>query len=82
MQNEKKSASCTAVLGSMTQAMRAQRVLAGAAILSEVLKVDSNALRRGCAFGVEYSCLQRNNVKAVLENAGIRVRSDLEGEEK
>lgn len=80
MQNEKKNAQCMAILGSMTQAMRAQRVLANAAIVSRVFKVDASQSRRGCAFGVEYSCLQQGNVQTVLENAGVRVRSYREGD--
>lgn len=80
MQNQKSNASCTAILGSVTQAMRAQRALASAAILSEVRKVDAVSGRRGCAYGIEYSCLQRGNVKAVLEGAGIRVRLYREGD--
>lgn len=65
---------CVAVIGSMTQALRAQRVLASAAIQAEVVKADAKEERRGCAYALSYSCAQENNVKTVLGNQGIRVR--------
>ncbi len=65
---------CLAVMGSMTQAMRAQKVLAGAAVRAEVVKADSAHTRRGCAYALSYPCLQENNVRTILSGAGIRVR--------
>ena len=66
---------CVAVIGSMTQAMRAQSVLASSAIRTEVIKADSSQTRRGCAYALSYPCAQDENVKRVLRDAGIRVRS-------
>jgi hypothetical protein len=40
---------CVATIGSMTQALRAQRVLANAALRAEIVKADSALTRRGCA---------------------------------
>lgn len=65
---------CLAVMGSMTQAMRAQKVLAGAAVHAEVVKADSAHTRRGCAYALSYPCSQENNVRTILSGAGIRVR--------
>ena len=65
---------CVAVIGSMTQAMRAQSVLASSAIRTEVIKADSSQTRRGCAYALSFSCLQEAIVKSVLRDAGIRVR--------
>ena len=65
---------CLVVMGSMTQAMRAQKVLAGAAVRAEVVKADSAHTRRGCAYALSYPCSQENNVRTVLGSAGIRVR--------
>ena len=80
MRNEINETECVAVIGSMTQAMRAQNVLAAAAIRTEVIKADSSKTGRGCAYGVSYSCLQDGNVRGVLQNAGIRPRSFYKGE--
>ena len=75
MQNDSYSDRCLAVMGSMTQTMRAQKVLADAAIRTEIVKADSAHTRRGCAYALSYPCLQENNVRAILSSAGIRVRS-------
>ncbi len=80
LENEK-SYECVAVLGSMTQAMRAQRILANAAIRADVIKADSALTKRGCAYAISYSRLQDNNVKTILNNAGVRVRSYHGGED-
>ena len=68
------SAICTAVLGSMTQAMRAQGALSAAAIRTSVVKISSSRTHNGCAFGVEFPCAQAGNVQTVLSRAGISVR--------
>ena len=66
---------CLAVIGSMTQAIRAQRVLAAAAIRAEVVKADEGDSRRGCAYALSYPCAQGANVRAVLKRGGVRVRA-------
>lgn len=71
---------CLAIIGSMTQAMRAQRALANAAVRSEVIKVDSALTGKGCAYAVSYSCLQADHVKMILKDAGIRVRGYYDGD--
>ena len=63
-----------AVIGSVTQAMRAQRVLNGAAILCDVVKADSASGGRGCAYALSYDCVQNGNVRRILVKAGISVR--------
>jgi len=65
---------CLAVMGSMTQAMRAQKVLSDAAVRAEVVKADSAHTRRGCAYALSYPCSQESNVRTILSSAGIRVR--------
>lgn len=66
---------CMAIIGSMTQAIRAQRVLASAAIRAEVIKADSGDVRRGCAYALSYPCAQGGNVRIALKSGGIRVRA-------
>ena len=74
---ESASGSCTAVIGSMTVAMRAQTVLAEAAIRAVVVKVSSAKGTGGCAYGVDFPRTQMSNAKTVLTHAGIRVREYL-----
>ena len=70
---------CTAVIGSMTQAMRAQSILAEATIRAVVVKVSSAKSTGGCAYGVDFPCTQMSNAKTVLNQAGVRVREYLKG---
>ncbi len=65
---------CTAVLGSMTQAMRAQAILGEAAIRVPVVKISSGRTRGGCAYGIDFPCVQERHVRALLERHGVRVR--------
>ena len=64
---------CSAELGSVTEAMKAQRVLAAAAIPSEIIRSEGGR-HRGCVFGIGFSCAQTNNVRAVLSSARITPR--------
>ena len=66
--------SCTAVLGAMTKAMQAQRVLAQASIRATVTKVSSSSQAGGCVYGVVYPCSQDTLVREVLAHSGMRVR--------
>ena len=70
---------CTAVIGSMTGAMRAQSILAEAAIRAVVVKVNSSKSTGGCAYGVDFPCTQMSNAKIILSHAGVRVREFLQG---
>ena len=63
---------CICVIGSMTQAMKAQNVLAMAAIRAEVIKADSTKTKQGCAYAVTYPCVQERNVMETFRQAGIR----------
>ena len=65
---------CSAELGSMTQAMKAQKALAAAAIPSTVVKSDSSSSGRGCSYGIRFSCGQEQNVRTVLKNARIGIK--------
>ena len=65
---------CVVSLGSVTVATRAQRALANAALYSEIVKLGDDPLGKGCAYGLEFGCSAKGNVKTVLESAGIRIR--------
>ena len=73
--------SCIAALGSTTQAIKAQRVLLGSGIPAEVLPLAPSQTRRGCAFGVSFSCSRLAAVRAELQNAGIPVSQFIKREE-
>ena len=67
--------SCSADMGTLTNAQKAQKALAAAAIPSSVTKSEPASSRRGCVWSVNFSCNQSENVRSVLASAGINVRS-------
>ena len=69
---------CSATIGSVSAAMRAQQLLASAAIHSNIIKTEGSAAHRGCVYSLAYPCAQQNNVRTVLDAARIRAhyRSD------
>ena len=70
---------CTAVLGSMTAALQAQRVLAQAAVFTSVTKISSSQSTKGCAYGITYPCAQKENVRTILSRAQVTVKKYLGG---
>ena len=74
---ESHSGVCTLVIGSMTQAMTAQSVLAEAAIRASIVKISSSRTHNGCAYGLDLPCTQLGNAKAVLGRAGVRMRGEV-----
>ena len=63
---------CRVTVGSVTYATKAQRALSTAAIYSETVKLDSGNFGKGCTYGLEFPCVQWENVRAVLGSAGIK----------
>ncbi len=65
---------CSAGVGSMTQALKAQRALAGEAIPANVIKMPSSSLGKGCTYGIGFGCEQSGNVRTILERSRIAVK--------
>ncbi len=63
---------CSATVGSLTQAMKAQGALSSAAIPSEIIKTEKGGSRRGCVYSIGFSCAQENNVRTVLGASKIQ----------
>lgn len=70
---------CTAALASFTYAVKARNALAARGLYAEVVRLDSSHEKRGCGFGVEFSCGDSDSVKKILRNARIEVRRYLRG---
>ena len=68
---------CTAVTGTMTMALKAQRALTKAAIPSNTVKVSKSANNTGCIYGVEFNIALLGNARATLDSAGIEVKEYL-----
>ena len=63
---------CIAEIGSVTQAMKAQKILSAAAIPSTVVKSGSS--QKGCAYGILISCSYRDNTENLFGKAKVRVK--------
>ena len=72
--NEQTHAECIALIGSVTQAMQAQGVLANQTVRTQVVKADSSLTGHGCAYALIFPCGNEETVKSVLKKAGFRVR--------
>ena len=70
---------CTAAIGSLTLTMKAKAVLDDGGILGRIVKLDPSATRRGCAYGIEYSCADHKAVRSAFSTAKINVSAYLKG---
>lgn len=69
------SGGCLADLGTLTLALKAQKLLGTAAIPSTVIKNSSSFKeRKGCSYALRIAPSQLENVRKILSENGIRVR--------
>ena len=71
---------CTASLSSQTYALKAQKALANAAIMSRVVRLDASKSKKGCSYGIEFSCGHLHNVENILRQKNIRIRALYSGD--
>ena len=71
MSREMNQAGCACVIGSVTQALAAQRVLREHGIDSQVIPSDPEYSQHGCSYALSYPCGRDAVVKQVLKKAGI-----------
>lgn len=64
---------CIAAVSSVTLAIKAQRALSTSGITSEVISLTADQTRRGCAYGLEFSCAEEAAVRALLRAAHIPI---------
>ena len=69
--NEEK---CFALIGSVTQAIQAQKLLNGAGLYVQIVKADSISAKYGCAYAIEYPCQIEERVRQILRKEGIHVK--------
>ena len=56
----------------MTQAMKVKKILSSTFINSEIIKLDSNMSKKGCAYGVRFDCINFYKVEGLLRNANVK----------
>lgn len=62
---------CRILTGSVTQAMKAKRILSKYSILAEVVKSSSANDNSGCVYGISFSCAHMENISRILHAGGI-----------
>ena len=70
---------CTAAIGSLTIAMKALSALEQAGIFARIVKLDPSMTRKGCAYGIEYSCESHKAVRSAFNAANISASSYIKG---
>ena len=70
---------CTAARGSLTAAMKAYSALTTSGIGAKIVKLDPSMTKRGCAYGIEYSCSDHKAVRSALSAAKVSVTSYIKG---
>lgn len=64
-------ATCIFTIGSVTQSMKAKRILAEYSIPVNTTKLSTSRDKRGCVYGIEFNCSQKSNVDRILSGSGI-----------
>lgn len=63
---------CIATIPSLNICIKAQKILAQNAIFCRIVSIDPKLTKRGCAYGIEFSCSEERSVNTILRRAGIR----------
>ncbi len=79
MQNAWERGECACVIGSMTRAIRAQKLLMAKGVRTEVVPTEGAGGGRGCSYALSYSCDAGDTVSVILQNAGITPRGSYGG---
>lgn len=72
---------CIATIPSLNICIKAQKALNENAIFCRIVSIDPKLTKRGCAYGIEFSCSDERNVRSILRHAGIRPSQFLSSEE-
>lgn len=63
---------CIASLRSMTHAVKARNTLYDSGIYSEIIKLEPNMTKRGCAYGISFDCINLTLAKDALIKSKIK----------
>ncbi len=63
---------CAIALKSMTHALKAKKALDDFYIDSEIIKLEPNMTKKGCAYGVQFNCVNLNSVYDALRKWSVK----------
>lgn len=70
---------CTATLGSLTYAIKGQKLLSENSISAKIVKLDASQTRRGCSYGIEFDCREQKKVRRLFSTASLPVSGYMSG---
>ena len=63
---------CVASLKSMTTAIKAKKALNEFYIDCEIIKLEPNMTKKGCAYGIKFDCINTYSVENVLNEKRVK----------
>jgi hypothetical protein len=63
---------CHISIGSVTAAMRGQKILRNAGVASSLVKNDTGKHNGGCVYGLTVPCLLLKNARRILQENGVK----------
>ena len=72
---------CIATIPSMNICIKAQKALAENMIFCKIISIDPKLTKRGCAYGIEFSCSDERNVKSILRRSEIHPSQFIKSEQ-
>ena len=73
---------CIVALRSMTYAIKTKKALEDSYIDCEIVKLEPNMTKKGCAYGVSFNCVNTNNVINAMKKSSIKYTELLNIERK
>ena len=70
---------CTASVGSLTHAMKGQKLLESIGIAARIVKLDANKTRKGCSYGIEFPCSEMRRARSTLSAAHLPISNYFAG---
>ena len=65
---------CISTIPSLNISIKVQKELAKIGVFCKIISLDPSMSHRGCAYGIEYSCYNKQTVDLILHR--LRVRSE------
>lgn len=63
---------CALAMKSMTYAIKAKKALNDCYIDAEIIKLDTNMTKKGCAYGVRFDCVNLSAVQDAIRKWSIK----------
>lgn len=62
---------CIATISSLNLSIKAQKALANEKIYCKIVSLDPSLTKKGCAYGIEFSCSEERRIRTILRRERI-----------